>query len=121
MEQKEVADAIWRKDVTQALAAGCLQTKPDPIVMEGGLSKVQEGLDRQKAGVSAAKIVIDLGFDEGQKRQRDLEFSFCCFNFECFSIHLFRLLVLALIPRHVRQVVHALQCGWMLFAQHRLP
>jgi len=61
MEHKEVADAIWRKYVAQALGAGHLQAKPDPIVIEGGLSNVQEGLDRQKAGVSTAKIVIDLG------------------------------------------------------------
>jgi len=64
-EHKEVADAIWRKYVAQALGTGRLQAKPDPIVIEGGLSKVQEGLDRQKAGVSAAKVVIDLGLDEG--------------------------------------------------------
>jgi hypothetical protein len=36
-------------------------------------------------------------------------------------MHLFRPLVLALIPQHHRQVVHARQCGWVLFTQHRLP
>src|SRR2546423_9963785 len=35
-------------------------------------------------------------------------------------MHLFCLLVLALIAQHQRQVVHARQCGWMLFAQNRL-
>jgi hypothetical protein len=29
-------------------------------------------------------------------------------------MHLFRLLVLALIPQHQHQVVHVYQCGWLL-------
>jgi hypothetical protein len=33
---------------------------PDPIVIEGGLEKMQEGLDKQKAGVSLGKIVSSL-------------------------------------------------------------
>jgi CHAT domain len=32
----------------------------------------------------------------------------------------FCLLALALIPQHIHQVVYAHQCGWVLFAQHRL-
>jgi hypothetical protein len=36
-------------------------------------------------------------------------------------MHLVRLLVLALAPQHSCQVVLAPHCGWMLFAQHRLP
>jgi hypothetical protein len=37
------------------------------------------------------------------------------------TAHLFRLLVLALVPQYPRQVVHARQCVWMLLAQYRLP
>jgi hypothetical protein len=37
------------------------------------------------------------------------------------SMHLFRLLVLALTPQHSCQVVLAPRCGCSLFAQHRLP
>lgn len=59
-DQKEVGDAVWRRYVPGALADGRLQAKPDPIVVGKGLEKVQEGLDKQKAGVSAGKIVIDL-------------------------------------------------------------
>lgn len=59
-DEKEVGDAVWRKYVPEALADGRLQAKPDPIVIGKGLDKVQEGLDKQKAGVSAGKIVIDL-------------------------------------------------------------
>lgn len=35
-------------------------------------------------------------------------------------MHFLRLLVLALVAQHQRQVVQARQCGWMLFTQHRL-
>jgi hypothetical protein len=35
-------------------------------------------------------------------------------------MHLFGFLVLALIAQYSRQVVHARQCEWILFAQHRL-
>src|SRR5947208_2934198 len=37
------------------------------------------------------------------------------------SMHLFRLLVLALTAQYKCQVVHAHQCVWMLLAQHPLP
>lgn len=33
--------------------------KPDPLVVGEGLRSVQHALDRQKKGVSAAKIVVD--------------------------------------------------------------
>lgn len=59
-EHKEVGDAVWTRYVPEALADGRLQAKPDPIVIGKGLDKVQEGLDKQKTGVSAGKIVIDL-------------------------------------------------------------
>ncbi len=59
-QQKEVGDAIWRKFVPEALAQGKLQAKPDPMVIKGGLSAVQEGLDKQKAGVSAKKVVVEI-------------------------------------------------------------
>jgi hypothetical protein len=36
------------------------------------------------------------------------------------SMHLFRLLVLALLAQHICQVIHTCQCVWMLFTQHRL-
>lgn len=59
-EHKDVGDAVWRKFVPQALAQGKLQAKPDPLLIKGGLEKVQEGLDKQKAGVSAKKVVIEI-------------------------------------------------------------
>jgi hypothetical protein len=35
-------------------------------------------------------------------------------------VDVFRLLVLALTTQHTGQIVHACQCVWMLFPQHRL-
>lgn len=58
--QKEVGEAVWGKHVPEALADGSLQAKPDAIVIGKGLEMVQEVLDKQKAGVSAGKIVIAL-------------------------------------------------------------
>lgn len=60
VEQKEVGDAVWRKYVPQALASGQLLAKPDPLIIKGGLTHVQEGLDTLKKGVSAAKVVVEL-------------------------------------------------------------
>ncbi|KAI9810290.1 MAG: hypothetical protein M1827_006340 [Pycnora praestabilis] len=59
-KNKDVGNAIWRDFVPQALEDGHLQAKPDPLVIKGGLPKVQEGLDKLRKGVSAAKVVIEL-------------------------------------------------------------
>ena len=59
-EQKEVGDAIWRKYVPGALENGQLLAKPDPILIKGGLSHVQEGVDTLHRGVSASKVVVKL-------------------------------------------------------------
>lgn len=59
-KQPEVGHAIWRKYVPEALEAGQLQAKPDPIIIKGGLNYVQEALDTLKKGVSAAKVVVEL-------------------------------------------------------------
>lgn len=56
----DVGDAVWRKYIPEALASGKFQAKPDPLIVEGGLAKVQEGIDMLKAGVSAKKIVIEI-------------------------------------------------------------
>ncbi|MCJ1392466.1 hypothetical protein MMC18_005333 [Xylographa bjoerkii] len=60
MEQPEVGEAVWVNYVGEALASGALQAKPDPLVIRGGLGAVQEGLNRQKQGVSAKKVVVEL-------------------------------------------------------------
>ncbi|OOQ86903.1 putative alcohol dehydrogenase [Penicillium brasilianum] len=56
----DVGNAVWREYIPEALATGKFKAKPDSIVIEGGLEKVQEGIDLLRKGVSATKIVINL-------------------------------------------------------------
>ncbi|KAJ5098392.1 alcohol dehydrogenase [Penicillium argentinense] len=60
----EVGDAVWRKYIPAALAAGTFQTKPEPLIIKGGLKKVQEGFDILRRGVSAKKVVIEISQEE---------------------------------------------------------
>ena len=60
VEHKEVGNAVWGDFLPTALETGQIQAKPDPIVISGGLPQVQHGLDRQREGVSAAKVVVKL-------------------------------------------------------------
>ncbi|KAK7628012.1 chaperonin 10-like protein, partial [Phyllosticta citricarpa] len=55
-----IAEAVWGRFVPEALAAGKLQTKPDPLVVGHGLESIQKGLDIQRQGVSAKKVVVTL-------------------------------------------------------------
>jgi len=56
----EVGPAVWRDFLPQALEKGSFLAKPDPEVVGKGLEAVQSGLDKNKAGVSAVKVVITL-------------------------------------------------------------
>ncbi|KUJ14517.1 putative quinone oxidoreductase [Mollisia scopiformis] len=56
----DLGRAIWGKYIPQALAAGSFQTKPDPLIIEGGLEKVQDGINILRKGVSAKKVVIEI-------------------------------------------------------------
>jgi hypothetical protein len=56
----DLGDAVWRIYLPQALAAGKLLAKPDPLVLEGGLERVQEGINILRKGVSAKKVVIEI-------------------------------------------------------------
>jgi hypothetical protein len=60
MVNLDVGDAVWRKYLPEALAAGTFQAKPDPFIVKGGLEKAQEGIDLLRKGVSAKKIVIEI-------------------------------------------------------------
>ncbi|OKL60155.1 hypothetical protein UA08_04906 [Talaromyces atroroseus] len=52
--------AVWHKYLPEALKGGKFQAKPEPFVIEGGLEKIQEGIDMIKKGVSATKIVVEI-------------------------------------------------------------
>lgn len=56
----DVGDAVWRNFLPEALAKGTYLPKPDPEVLEGGLERVQDGIDIVRKGVSAKKIVIEI-------------------------------------------------------------
>jgi hypothetical protein len=56
----EATKVIWGDFIPKALASGQFKAKPDPIVVGKGLEKIQEGMDRHKKGVSAAKVVVTL-------------------------------------------------------------
>lgn len=44
----------------EGLKNGKLKAKPDPIVVQGGLEKIQDAIDVLRRGVSAAKVVVEL-------------------------------------------------------------
>ncbi|CAJ2500897.1 Uu.00g037500.m01.CDS01 [Anthostomella pinea] len=56
----EMTHPIWENYVTQALKDGKLKAVPEPLVIGKGLESVQKGLDKNKEGVSAKKVVIEL-------------------------------------------------------------
>ena len=60
LADKYIGDNVWAEWVPAALQKGTLKALPEPIVVKGGLESVQEGLNKQKAGVSFGKIVVEL-------------------------------------------------------------
>lgn len=57
-EDARIAKAVYLDFVPKALQNGSLKPKPDPLVVGKGLEKVEEGLNVQKKGVSAKKVVV---------------------------------------------------------------
>lgn len=56
----ELTHPIWRDYLGQALEEGKLRAVPEPWVVGKGLESVQDGLDANKKGVSAKKVVVEL-------------------------------------------------------------
>jgi NADPH:quinone reductase-like Zn-dependent oxidoreductase len=56
----EIGPAIYRDFLGPALASGRFRPAPPPRVVGHGLDAIQTAFDLQRAGVSAAKIVVDL-------------------------------------------------------------
>jgi NADPH:quinone reductase-like Zn-dependent oxidoreductase len=56
----EVSHLVYRDFLAAALADGRYQTAPEPNIIGTGLHCLQAALDRQRAGVSAEKIVVAL-------------------------------------------------------------
>lgn len=59
-QEPEVARTIWGKYVPAALKIGQLLPRPRELVLGKGLYYVQGGLDLNKKGISAAKVVVTL-------------------------------------------------------------
>lgn len=57
-QEPSVAKEIWGVYVPQALKSGKLVPSPKALIVGKGLESVQKGLDRQKQGVSARKVVV---------------------------------------------------------------
>ena len=55
-----LARAIWSDFLGPALENGSFLPKPDPVVAGEGLESVQKGMDMQRKGVSARKVVVTL-------------------------------------------------------------
>lgn len=56
----DMTHQIWADFLPKALASGQLKAVPEPLVIGTGLESVQKGMDKNKAGVSAKKVVIEL-------------------------------------------------------------
>lgn len=61
----EVGPYIWKNFLSEALEAGTIIPKPDPEIVGEELRSVQFGLDTQRRGVSASKIVISKSTSSG--------------------------------------------------------
>ena len=55
-----LARAIWSDFLGQALANGSFLPKPDPVIAGEGLESIQDGMDMQRKGVSARKVVVKI-------------------------------------------------------------
>lgn len=51
---------VWAEFMGEGLKTGTLKAKPNPIIIKGGLEKLQSGMDLYRQGVSASKIVVEL-------------------------------------------------------------
>lgn len=56
----QITHILWAEYVPEALASGQLKCLPEPMVVGKGLESIQKGLDENKKGVSAKKVVIEL-------------------------------------------------------------
>ncbi|KIW17506.1 hypothetical protein PV08_04700 [Exophiala spinifera] len=59
-KDKAIGHAIWHEFLPDALKSGQIKPLPNPFVFGHGLESLQGALDKQRAGVSAAKVVVTL-------------------------------------------------------------
>ncbi|KAF2678300.1 oxidoreductase [Lentithecium fluviatile CBS 122367] len=51
---------VWADFMGEGLETGKLRPKPEPVVLEGGLERLQEGVDMVRKDVSAQKVVVEV-------------------------------------------------------------
>lgn len=56
----DLTHAIWADYLPKALESGKLKAVPEVLVIGTGLESVQKGLNKNKEGVSAKKVVVEL-------------------------------------------------------------
>ncbi|WZH38454.1 MAG: zinc-binding alcohol dehydrogenase family protein [Microbacterium enclense] len=60
LRDDDLGPRLWGDIVPRLLADGGLRAVPPPLVVGTGLATIQTALDRQRAGVSAQKVVVRL-------------------------------------------------------------
>jgi len=60
LRDDEVGRRLWGRLLPEWLADGTVRPLPEAVVAGDGVGAIQEALDRQRAGVSARKIVVTL-------------------------------------------------------------
>ncbi len=60
LRDDRLGERLWGGFLPGALGNGAIRPLPEPLVVGRGLDAVQEGIDRQRAGVSARKVVVSI-------------------------------------------------------------
>jgi NADPH:quinone reductase-like Zn-dependent oxidoreductase len=60
MMDNEVSKTLYEDFLPRALAEGHYLAAPEPVIVGSGLNYIQAGLDAQRQGVSAKKVVVSL-------------------------------------------------------------
>lgn len=55
-----VTHPLWNEFITAALEVAVIKCLPEPLIVGSGLESIQDGLDMNKKGVSARKVVVRL-------------------------------------------------------------
>ena len=58
--KNEVGPAVWQQYLPKALESGHFKPAPQPLIVGTGLEYIQEAMEKNKAGLSAAKAVVKL-------------------------------------------------------------
>lgn len=60
LKNNEIGPAVWGEWIPKALESGDLKCRPNAVVAGQGLESLQEACDKMSAGVSGAKLVVEI-------------------------------------------------------------